>query len=330
MHIAFDFSAIRKQLLLTVLLLSATAISSCQAPTDKVSEVKIDAKHGDKKPYPDIFTLFACKSNTAAFVGAHRGTHKGSNFPENTLQSLQELHAKGVPFAVVDIAALKDGKHILWHDALWTRHSQGKDLGASGPLQILEKPLVDTSWAESQTLLVKDTKGDLTSYRPSALTDVLAWAKDKIYLEISFKSNADQDVVIAEIRDADMLGQVILISYDAEQALALHKAAPTAALSVPIFKPSDIKALEVQGIPANVMTAWTGPDLLTTKLATALRAKKIPILTPSFYGLDDKLQKSGSFQDYVSFAIMPDLVVSDFAFDANAALGAETKDCIKG
>ena len=303
------------------------ALSACQASTDTASSAKIDENSGVQIPFLPVFELFACKSDQSAFVAAHRGTHENSDYPENTLESLQALNAKGVPFAEVDVARLKDGTHILWHDGVWTREFRGVQSGAAGNASVLKKPLATTTWDEAQTLLVKDTKGDITSYRPSALTDVLAWAKDKMYLEIDFKSSANQDAVIKAIKDAGMTQQVILISYSPEQALSLHRAAPTAALSVSIFKPGDIKALEARGIPTNVMTAWTGRGPLDETLAYALRAKNIPILAPSFYDLDDKLQKSGKFENYTEFAALPDLVVTDFAFDAQKVLGKGAQGC---
>ena len=300
---------------ISFLLASTTALSSCQASNTPTNNVKVDERgrnitpsSGDISPLPPVLDLFACKPAEKAFVAAHRGTHEGSEFPENALESLQALHAKGIPFAEIDVARLRDGTQFLFHDGIWERGSTGK-----GPIAV-------TTWDASQHLLLKDTNGDLTSFRPSAFADVLAWAKDKMYLEIDFKSSVDEAKVINSIRAADMLDQVILISYTTEQAVRLHKLAPDAALSVGIFKPSDIKALEDLGISANVMTAWTGRGPLTPKLAGTLRERNIPILAGSFFDLDDKLQASGDSSAYTEYAKLPDLVVSDYAFDTQPVL----------
>jgi len=300
---------------MSILLASATALSSCKAPNTPTKMVKDDEKarnitpiSGDITTFPSVLDLFACKPADLAFVAAHRGTHEGSKFSENTLESLQALHAKGIPFAEIDVARLRDGTQFLFHDGTWERGSTGK-----GPIAV-------TSWNASQLLLLKDTNGDLTSFRPSAFADVLSWAKDKMYLEVDFKSSVDEAKVIDSIRAADMLDQVILISYTTEQAVRLHKLAPDAALSVGIFKPSDIKTLEDLGISANVMTAWTGSGPLTPKLAGALRERNIPILAGSFFDLDDKLQATGDFSAYTEYAKLPDLVVSDYAFDTQPVL----------
>ena len=309
-----------KLTLIGALLASTTALSSCQAANTPSDMVKVDEKARNITPntdnilpHPSVLTLFACKPAELAFVAAHRATHSGSIYPENALISLQALVEKGVPFAELDVARLKDGTQITFHDGTWERRTVG-------PKNILTLPLAVTNWEQSQKLLLKDTNGTTTASRPSSFADVLAYAKDKIYLEIDFKSTVSEAKVIESIRAADMLDQVILISYTAEQAVRLHKLAPDAALSVGIFKPADIKAMESLGIPASVMTAWTGSEPITDALASALRAKNIPILAGSFFDLDEKLQASGDFTPYTKYAKHPDLVVTDYAFDAQPVL----------
>ncbi len=290
------------------------ALSSCQESTGTQKHSKLDETAVNIKPISSVLHMFSCKPPNSAFVAAHRGTHEKSNYPENALDSLKALHEKGVLFAEVDVARLKDGTQILYHDGTWNRGSTGTG------------PIAASSWEQSQKFLLKDTNGNITSYRPSAFSKVLSWAKGKIYLEIDFKSSANEAKVIAALRSAKMLSQVILISYNTEQALRLHKLAPRAALSVGIFKPGDIKALEARGIPANVMTAWTGKGPLTLQLAQALRARKIPILAASFFSLDDKLQTSKDFSLYTEFARLPDLVVTNYAFDAQQVLEIKGKN----
>jgi glycerophosphoryl diester phosphodiesterase len=292
----------------TALVVFSGALSSCQASTTPLNESKVDENDPKNTGIPSVLELFSCKPNDAAFVAAHRGTHEGSKFPENTTESLQALIAAKVKFAEIDVARLKDGTLILWHDGTWERGSTGTG------------PIASSTWADAEKLLTKDTNGDLTSIRPSKFSDVLKASKDNIYLEIDFKSSVDPKRVIQEIRDAGMIDQVILIAYNTEQALELHKYAPEAALSVGAFKPGDIKALEVLGVAKSVMTGWTGKGPITKAMSNTLRGKNIPILGASFYDLDDQLQKTKQFSDYVEFAKPVDLVVTDFAFDAQPAL----------
>jgi len=303
-----------------ILLATAAALSSCQGGNTPSDMVNNDDRGRNNTSlmdnitsYPSVLELFACKPDDKAFVAAHRGTHIGSEFPENALISLQALIKNDVPFAELDVARLKDGTHITFHDGTWERR-------ATGPNSVLAKPLAGTNWDESQKLLLKDTNGKITASRPSAFADVLSAAKNRIYLEIDFKSSANEAEVIQSIRDAGMLDQVILIAYTTEQAQRLHKLAPTAALSVGIFKPSDIKTLEEAGIATNIIAGWTGKGPLTEDLANAMRAKNIPILAASFYVIDGQVKQSGDKSLYTEFAKLPDLIVSDSAFDAQQAL----------
>lgn len=299
---------------LALLSLIFGTLTSCQQDNTPSGKARVDERASKNAPISSVLDMFSCKPTQLSFVAAHRGTVNNSAYPENALQSLQALHAKGIPFAEIDVARLKDGTQILFHDGTWERRTTG-----SGPIAA-------SDWEASQKLLLKDTNGNISAVRPSRFSDVLHWAKNKMYLEIDFKSSVDQAKVVKAIHDADMIDQVILISYTTDQAVALHKLAPSAALSVGIFKPGDIKALEIHGIPTNVMTAWTGRGPLTEGLAKALRDQHIPILAASFFSLDDELQKSGKYGDYVEFAKLPDLVVTDQAFIAQQALAISEAD----
>lgn len=274
-----------------VFVLFIGALSSCQESTSTTINAKHDENSRNITPKMAVFSAFSCKPRGYAFVAAHRGTHKGSKYPENALESLQALNAKGIMFAEIDIARLKDGTLILHHDGTWDRGSTGTGLIAT------------QTWDSAEKLLLRDTNGKITIFRPSKFRDVLKWAKHKMYLEIDFKSSVTEAKVVDAIKAEDMLEQVILISYSKSQALRLHKLAPTAAISVKISKPGDIKAYELRGIPTNMMLAWTGRAQLSKKLVNNLRSWQIPILA------------SGDFSKLSRGSQLPDLIVTNYALN---------------
>jgi len=307
----------------TVFLFVGGVLSSCQdssAPADKPNiddkAHNITSSAQEITPHPSILELFACKPDGVALVTAHRGTHESSKYPENTVEGLRALHAEGVLIAEIDVARLKDGTQFVFYDEVWDRRSTGTG------------SITNTTWEQSQEIFLKDTNGEITSYRPNSFADILSFAKDKIYLEIDFKPSVDEAKVLNTIRNAGMADQVILISHNHEQALRLYKLAPQMALALGISTPGDIKKMEDLGIPASIMTGWTGEKLIPEDVAKALRDKKIPVFVGSF-DLDDKLQESGDFTPYTKYTVNADMVVSDFALDAQKILEMSAEDKMK-
>lgn len=289
------------------------ALSSCQASNTPAKPSKVDENDVNIVSKYGVSDALYCIPTETAFVAAHRGTVEDSEYPENSLMSLKALHEKGVLFAEIDVARLKDDTYILFHDGVWDKKTTGKGVVAA------------TSWPQSQKLLLQDTKGQISAARPSKFTDILAWAKGKMYLEIDFKSSANPEKVISLIRDAGMIDQVVLIAYTAEQAQALYTLAPDALLSVGVKKAGDVKALKVRGIPYEHMAAWTGRGQVSQRTRNVLKEKNIPVLAASFMDLDGVIQKTGRTDLYKPFAEFPDLVVTDFAFDAQQVLELKGK-----
>lgn len=213
-----------------------------------------------------IRTQLSCLPKEAAFVAAHRGTSKKENLPENAGSSMKALIKHGIMVAEIDVAGLKDGTHILFHDGVWEDESTGKGVVAA------------TYWDEAKDFLLRDTDGDYSADRPIKLEDALAIAKDKLYLEVDFKSSAKYDHVIKAIRDADMQDQVILISYNDKQASKLARMAPEMMLSVGAKSEGAIKALKRKGVKPQNMAVWMGGGPYEDQFMDYLNEQNIPVL----------------------------------------------------
>ena len=241
-------------------------------------------------------------------VSAHRGTVKESPFAENALESLKWLHEQGVVFAEIDVARLKDGTHILWHDGVWDRTSTGKGSVAA------------TAWSDASKFLLRDSKGRLTASRPARLDEVLAWAKGRMYLEIDFKTSANPQITIEQIRAAGLIRHVILIANTPEQARKYHDLAPQAFISIGMTSAKDINTLQTKGLPISRIAAWLGDAKEDASFLKMLRSKNIPIIRGSFYGFDARAQQLQDFSVYTSYAGHTDVLVSDAAINAQKAL----------
>lgn len=255
--------ATHKMFWLSVLSLGLV-MSACRAPANNgpIQESisyplpgKIQSTHSLRKQ-------FNCLPREAAFVAAHRGVSKGQGYAENSLRSLEALIDKGIMVAEIDVAGLKDGTHILFHDGVWDEKSTGKG------------PVAASNWAKAQKVLLEDTEGKVSADRPVKLTDVLKVAKDRLYLEVDFKSSAKYDKVVSLIRDAGMAEQVILIAYSEGQARKLARLAPEMMISVG----SDIYAYEAVGVKRSNMAVWMGKGPYPDKDISSFQSKNIPVL----------------------------------------------------
>ncbi|GLQ20561.1 glycerophosphodiester phosphodiesterase family protein [Algimonas porphyrae] len=173
------------------------------------------------EPLPPIRTVFECLPKEAALVAAHRGTDSSLRLPENSISALEAMIAAGVLMAEIDIAAIRDGTPIIFHDGVWDDH-----VSSTGPV-------VATEPDAFARLRLKDMKGVITAEPVPTLADMLDRAKDRIYLEVDFKSSADMATVVQMIRDRDMTDQVILIATTDDEAEALRPFAGEFLLSLP-------------------------------------------------------------------------------------------------
>lgn len=250
-----------------------------------------------EKALPALSKQFACLPEQAAFIAAHRGTSKNSPYPENSMSGLMALIERGYQFAEIDVAALQDRTHILYHDDNWDDHSSG--IGSVNR----------TSTADFLNIKLKDTNGKLTEEHAPSLESILETAKDRIYLEIDFKPSAKYEAVITAIRDARMQSQVILISYSAGQASKLARLAPEMMVSISAKTDAEIKSYENAGVDSSKMAVWRGRSGVNSKLLETLRREGIPILRQAPKSGPKKTTRVAS------------VIVTDYAFNYDPIIG---------
>lgn len=208
------------------------------------------------------------------------------------MSGLNVLIERGFLVSEIDVAGLKDGTHILYHDGVWDEKSTGKG------------PIASSTWADASKLLLMDTKGKLSADRPVKFDDYLKAAKGKIYLEIDFKSSSKYETVLDLIRNNDMANDVILISYNEGQTRKLTRLAPEMMLSV-----GSNEALGQTRFKPGQIAAWVGYNVDNESLIQNLRDKDIPIL--------GRVRKDWNIQA----ADAADLLVTDDIFDHQPIAG---------
>ena len=234
---------------------------------------------------PPLTKQIECLPKETAMISAHRGTARGTGYAENSIEGLKALIKKGYLMAEIDIARLKDNTHILYHDGVWEDGSTGKGAVAA------------TTWKQAQTFLLKDPQGRFTSHKIPKLSDYLKTAAGKTYLEIDFKSSANYNYVIDQIRKYGMSKHVILISYNKGQAKKLSKLAPDMMISI-----STQRSHDTEGYSKGQAAAWVGNAITDKTLIARLENANIPILG-----------KIGN-QWNESSALNADILVTDYAF----------------
>ena len=272
-----------------ILALCALSLTACnsQKPPAPTVEAAGDA-------LPSVTQMLTCLRSTGPIIAAHRGRDKARRDPENALSSLRSLKDAGFIIAEVDVARLKDGTHILHHDGIWDETTTGTG------------PVASSTWEQAEKLLLKTRKGRPLSERPAKLDAVLDWAGQDFYLEIDFKSSADETSVLKSIKKSGMTQHVVLIAYSAKQADYLR------GLSRRITG----ETLLISGPKGKTRLQWLGTKQYNQAGAQSLkRAGKF-----SAYGMmSPKYAKSA---DYAALSIL----VSDYPKEAKAKAGIKRTD----
>ena len=293
---------IKQPFFLLASLTALTLITNCKAPT---TETKLATQNQQTLTSYPLKQHFKCLPDSAAILTAHRGTSKGKGLAENGKAGLEALINKGVMIAEIDVAKTKDGVHFLFHDGVWDDKSTGRGAIAS------------SRWSKAEAYLLKDTEGRLTSETPISVEDYLKIAKDKIYLEIDFKSSSKYEDVIRLIRKHGMGDQVILISYSLGQARKLARLAPNMLVSVTVNNEGDLRGALSAGLKTKNIAAWTGRKGPRSPLEKQLKNKGIAILSyPTKNEARALINKSN-------------IIVTDYALDQKPIIGRYDKAAYK-
>ena len=210
-------------------------------------------------------TLDCFEEAGATLISAHRGG-PSPGLPENAIETMDAVLHEVPAMMEVDVAASPDGVHYLMHDRTLNRTTTG------------EGSVREVSWDVVSELQLVDEAGWVTPYKVPTFADTLAWAKGKTVLQVDFKSTADFETVISEIREADMAQSVILIAYTRGQAVRLHQLAPEMLLSYSVNKPGDLDAIVEAGIPAENIVAFTGIQVARPDLYSALQSQDVEVI----------------------------------------------------
>src|SRR4030081_264868 len=151
-------------------------------------------------------------------LGGHRGNP--DEFPENTLASFRSAIELGVDVIELDVHRSEDGGLPVIHDHLLDRTTDGSGLVRDQTMAELKR-LDAGSWKDPRF------KGE----RIPSLDEVLAVAKGQVGVAIEIKNlplpyAGIEDAVVRTVKDAGMINDVVVISFDHEPGKRLRELEP--------------------------------------------------------------------------------------------------------
>jgi glycerophosphoryl diester phosphodiesterase len=211
----------------------------------------------------NLSAFFDClRESGRTIVAAHRGG-PGSGFPENAVPTFENTLRQVPAVLEIDIARTRDGVLVLMHDETVDRTTTG-----TGRVS-------DLTLSQLQTLRLKDRDGLALDVGVPTLREALNWSAGRAVLELDVNDDVPFADVIAEVRAADAMDRVIVITYSDDAAVRVHELAPAIMISVSIDAAADLDALVARGVDPTRVLAWTGLEEPNAALNVALARRGV-------------------------------------------------------
>lgn len=258
---------------------ASIALLSCEntALSEKYS-IKISSQE-------DLFDLL--KNENYPLISAHRGG-SAEGFPENAIETFERATTYGPAIIETDIAMTKDSVLVLMHDDQLDRTTTG-----SGWVK-------DYTFSELQQFQLKDYKNKTTSYTIPTLEQALIWGKNKVIFTLDIKRGVPYEMVVDMVNKTNSQANSILITYNANQARALHKIDKTLWLSVSANSKADIERLEDYKVDVNRVVAFVGTAEPSKTTIDYMKSRNIPMILGTLGNLDKRAKTIGD-QIYEEF-----------------------------
>lgn len=311
-----------KPALFAAALTTALVVSGCQPASEKFGppEIPQDEPAAVSSPPTTAFELgalpefFDCvRHSDGMLIASHRGG-PAPGYPENALETLQHATSEGIIIHEIDVAESRDGVLFLMHD-----RSLGRTTTRRGSV-------ADTDWAEISGLRLVDNNGEVTDFHPPKLSDVLLWARDAgVIVELDKKETTSFRNIISHVRAARAEQNVILITYNDDQAKEVARLAPDLMLTAGVNSRDHQQALEDAGVDMTQVIAWMGTGNPNPRAFQAVGARGIETAFGTLgrpgERLDDQYWQDGDPSEYRDLADGGlTLLATDEAYRVAAAL----------
>lgn len=213
-------------------------------------------------------------------ISAHRGGPE-PGFPENAVETFENTLRYGPCLIECDVRITKDGQLVMMHDETLDRTTTG-----SGKVS-------DHTLAELKELYLKDNDKKQTTFRIPTFGEVLQWAKGRAVLTADVKREVAFQQVIAEIRAHKAEGHCVIIVYNNENLLTVHRLAPDLMISASALGMDGVKALFATDVPPGRICAFVGVYEPPREVYELLHQKGISSILVTSGNLDNRALARG-------------------------------------
>lgn len=296
---------------------------------DGTTEKIVSVKETGKKPVPmdavgefrvnNLPAFFDCvREKDGMLIASHRAG-PAPGYPENALETLQYARKTATIIHEIDVVESRDGVLFLMHDRTLGRTTTGEGMVA------------DTDWEDISRLSLVDNDGKVTDFTPPKLSDVLLWAKESgSIVQLDKKPTTSFRNIISHVRAAGAENNVVLITYNDDQAKEVARLAPDLMMTASINSREHQAELEAAGVDMTKVIAWMGTRNPNPRAFAAVESRGIEVAFGTLgrpgNRLDDEYLADGDlseFEDLYKNGLT--LLATDAVYEVSRALLADDK-----
>lgn len=252
--------------------------------------------------------FFKYKGDGSIIISGHRGAWRNSEYPDNSLEGLKHA-VELVPniFFEIDPRLTKDSIVVLMHDATLNRTTNG------------EGKLSDYTFAELNSIRLKDSFGKTTDFKIPKLEDVISWSIGKTVLNLDRK-DVPPEVIVNLIKKCGAEHHIMLTVHTGNQAKFYYEHLPLTMLAARIRNNDEYDDFAQSGVPWHNMIAYVGQNIddNNIELVERLHADGVSCmiaLSPTHDKLDSPDKRALKYEEVVTLNLQPDIIESDYPIE---------------
>jgi glycerophosphoryl diester phosphodiesterase len=233
----------------------------------------------------ELRNFLNAKKGTYPLISVHRGGPM-VGFPENAIETFENATRYQPVIVEFDVALSKDSALVIMHDDKLDRTTTGTG------------PIGNYTYAELQSIRLKDEAGTVTNFKIPTLTEVLTWGKGKVIFTIDIKKGVPYAKIIDAVRKTKSENNSIIITYNANQAAEVHKLAPDLMISASARGKEDLVRLNEMGVPNDRIVAFVGVSAPDKAVYEYLHSQGISCILGTMGNLDKSAAANPGKQVY--------------------------------